>query len=67
MQPFERDRQELCVMQKTRQTEVTLLKKSKCCLIENCEPKSGWPRPAFSAHACRERVQDEKLVYCITL
>jgi len=30
MQPFERDRQELCVIQKTRQAAVTLLKKSKC-------------------------------------
>jgi len=54
-------------MQKTRQAAVTLLKKSKCWLIENCEPKSGWPRPAFSAHAYQERVQDKKSVYCITL
>jgi len=30
MQPFERDRQELCVVKKTRQAAVTLLKKSKC-------------------------------------
>jgi len=30
MQPFERDRQELCVIQTTRQAAVTLLKKSKC-------------------------------------
>ena len=30
MQPFERDRQELCVIQKTRQATVTLFKKSKC-------------------------------------
>jgi len=30
MQPFERDRQELCVTQKSRQAAVTLLKKSKC-------------------------------------
>jgi len=28
MQPFERDRQELCVIQKMRQAAVTLLKKS---------------------------------------
>jgi len=40
MQPFERDRQELCVIQTTRQAAVTLLKKSKCWLIENCGPKS---------------------------
>jgi len=40
MQPFERDRQALCVIQKTRQAAVTLLKKSKCWLIENCGPKS---------------------------
>jgi len=38
MQPFERDRQELCVIQKTRQ--VTLLKKSKCWLVSNSGPKS---------------------------
>jgi len=30
MQPFERDRQELCVIQKTKQAADTLLKKSKC-------------------------------------
>jgi len=29
MQPFERDRQELCVIQKTRQAAVTLLKYEK--------------------------------------
>jgi len=40
MQLFERDRQELFVIQKTRQGAVTLLKKSKCRLIENCWPKS---------------------------
>jgi len=40
MQPFERDRQGLCVIQKTRQATATLLKKSKCWLIENCGPKS---------------------------
>jgi len=39
MQPFETDRQELCVIQKTRQAAVTLLKKSKCWLLENCGPK----------------------------
>jgi len=40
MQPFERDLQELCVIQKTRQAAVTLLKKSKRWRIENCGPKS---------------------------
>jgi len=40
MQPFERDRQELCVIQKTRHAAVTLLKKSKCWLTENCGRKS---------------------------
>jgi len=40
MQPFERDRQELCVIQKTRQAAITLLKKSKCRLIENRGPKN---------------------------
>ena len=40
MQAFERNRQELCVKQKTRQAAVTVLKKSKCWLIENCGPKS---------------------------
>jgi len=40
MQPFERDRQDLCVIQKTRQAAVTLLKKSNCWLKENCGPKS---------------------------
>jgi len=40
MQPFESDGQELCVIQKKRQAAVTLLKKSKCFLIENCGPKS---------------------------
>ena len=39
MQPFERDPQELCVIQKKRQAAVTFLKKSKCSLIENCGPK----------------------------
>jgi len=36
MPPFERERQELGVIQKMRQAAVTLLKKSKCWLIENC-------------------------------
>jgi len=40
MQPFERDRQELCVTQKTRQAAVTWLKKSKGRLVENCVRKS---------------------------
>jgi len=40
MQPFERDRQELCAIQKTRQAAVTLLKKSNCWPIENCGLKS---------------------------
>jgi len=28
--------------------------------------KVDWPRPAFSADAHSERVQDEKLMCCIT-
>jgi len=40
MQSFEGDRQQLCGIQKTRQAAVTLLKKSKYWLIENCGPKS---------------------------
>jgi len=68
-QPFEKDRQELFVIQKMRQAAVILLKKSKYRLIENCGPKGVcWPRPAFSVqHACRKRIHGEKLVYCLTL
>ena len=40
MQPYERDHQELCVIQKTRQAAATLLKKAKYGRIENCGPKS---------------------------
>jgi len=40
MQPFERDRQKLCVIQKNETSCSTLLKKSKCWLIENCGLKS---------------------------
>jgi len=39
MQPFETDRHKLCVTQKPR-SAVTLLKTSKCWLIENCGPES---------------------------
>jgi len=47
MQPFERDRQELCVIQKTRQATVTLLKKSKCWQIENCGPRSVFAKTSI--------------------
>jgi len=40
IQPYENDRQELCVIQKTRGK--LQLRCSKCWLIENCGPKSVW-------------------------
>jgi len=47
MQPFERDRQELCVIQKMRQAIVTLLKKSTCWQTENCRPRSVFAKTSI--------------------
>jgi len=66
MQPFERDRQELCVMRNKRGTLQLRCSKSQNVDWEKVVVrKVCWPRPAFSAHAYWERVQDEIFVYCI--
>jgi len=61
MQPFERDSQELCVVKKTRQAAVTLLKKSKCWLIENGGPisvlaKTGIFSPCLLRASTRRKI-----------
>jgi len=52
---------ENCVSYKKRGKLQLRCSKSQCWQIKNVDKKVYWPRPAFSAHAYWERVQDEKL------
>jgi len=59
MQPFERDRQELCIIQKNEVSCSYVAHKVDWKKIVG--RKVWWSRSASSVHAHWERVQDKKL------